>query len=122
MSVTDVSKELPTELVGNTVLDYGDQALMLQCGSTAEVMAWAAALHSAALPGVVDVVPAARTVLVKLDGPRHQGVVRQRLRKMRVDADEVAVSEVAVHDGLAGRRIGLVRASRQVHCRSYPQQ
>ena len=93
MSVTDVSKELPTELVGNTVLDYGDQALMLQCGSTAEVLAWAAALHSAALPGVVDVVPAARTVLVKLDGPRHQGVVRQRLRKMRVDADEVAVSE-----------------------------
>lgn len=96
MSVTDltgdVSKDLPTELVGNTVLDYGDQALMLQCGSTAEVLAWAAALHSAVLPGVVDVVPAARTVLVKLDGPRHQGVVRQRLRKMRVDADEVAVS------------------------------
>jgi KipI family sensor histidine kinase inhibitor len=97
MSVTDltgdVSKDLPTELVGNTVLDYGDQALMLQCGSTAEVLAWAAALHSAALPGVVDVVPAARTVLVKLDSSRHQGVVRQRLRKMRVDAAEVAVSE-----------------------------
>jgi len=97
MSVTDltsdVSKDLPTELVGNTVLDYGDQALMLQCGSTAEVLAWAAALRSAALPGVVDVVPAARTVLVKLDAPRYQGVARQRLRKMRVDADEVVESE-----------------------------
>jgi len=97
MSVTDltgdVSKDLPTELVGNTVLDYGDQALMLQCGSTAEVLAWAEALRSAALPGVVDVVPAARTVLVKLEAPRYQGVARQRLRKMRVDADEVAVSE-----------------------------
>jgi KipI family sensor histidine kinase inhibitor len=97
MSVTDltsdVSKDLPTELVGNTVLDYGDQALMLQCGSTAEVLAWAEALRAAALPGVVDVVPAARTVLVKLAAPRYQGVARQRLRKMRVDADEVAVSE-----------------------------
>ncbi|HXA89299.1 MAG TPA: allophanate hydrolase subunit 1 [Mycobacterium sp.] len=92
MSVTDLtsdlSKGLPTDLVGNTVLDYGDQALMVQCGSTAEVLAWADALRAAALPGVADIVPAARTVLVKLDGPRHQGVIRQRLRKMRVAADE----------------------------------
>jgi KipI family sensor histidine kinase inhibitor len=101
MSVTDlssdVSRQLPTELVGNTVMDYGDQALMLQCGSTAEVLAWADALRdalrSAALPGVVDVVPAARTVLVKLDSPHRQGVIRQRLRKMRVTAEEVAPSE-----------------------------
>jgi KipI family sensor histidine kinase inhibitor len=35
---------------------------------------------------VVDVVPAARTVLVKLDDPRRQGVVRRRLRAMRVAA------------------------------------
>ena len=92
MSVTDLtsdlSKGLPTDLVGNTVLDYGDQALMVQCGSTAEVLAWADALRAAALPGVADIVPAARTVLVKLDGPRHQGVIRQRLHKMRVAADE----------------------------------
>jgi KipI family sensor histidine kinase inhibitor len=92
MSVTDLtsdrSKSLPTDLVGNTVLDYGDQALMVQCGSTAEVLAWADALRTAALPGVADIVPAARTVLVKLDGPRHQGVIRQRLRKMRVAAEE----------------------------------
>jgi KipI family sensor histidine kinase inhibitor len=51
-------------------------------------LAWADALRAAALPGVADIVPAARTVLVKLDGPRHQGVIRQRLRKMRVAADE----------------------------------
>jgi KipI family sensor histidine kinase inhibitor len=93
MSVTDLSTGLPTELVGNTVLDYGDQALMLQCGSTAEVLAWADALRTAALPGVVDIVPAARTVLVKLDGPRNQGVIRQRLRKMRVTADEAAPAD-----------------------------
>jgi len=93
MSVTDLSTGLPTELVGNTVLDYGDQALLLQCGSTAEVLAWADALRIAALPGVVDIVPAARTVLVKLDGPRNQGVIRQRLRKMRVASDEAAPAD-----------------------------
>ncbi|OBH30268.1 allophanate hydrolase [Mycobacterium sp. E342] len=97
MSVTDltdnVPRDLPTDLVGNTVLDFGDSALMLQCGSTAEVLAWAAQLRAAALPGVVDIVPAARTVLVKLDGPRRQGVIRQRLRKMRVTAEEVPASD-----------------------------
>lgn len=96
MSVADLTNDLPgdlpAELVGNTVADYGDQALMLQCGSTAEVLGWAAALRSAALPGVVDVVPAARTVLVKLETPRHQGVTRQRLRKMRVTPETTAVS------------------------------
>jgi KipI family sensor histidine kinase inhibitor len=93
MSVTDLSTGVPTELVGNTVLDYGDQALLLQCGSTAEVLAWADALRTAALPGVVDIVPAARTVLVKLGGPRNQGVIRRRLRKMRVTADEAAPAD-----------------------------
>jgi KipI family sensor histidine kinase inhibitor len=90
MSVTDLtgdrSTDLSTELVGNTVFDYGDRALMLQCGSTAEVLAWVDALRDAALPSVVDIVPAARTVLVKLDNPRFQGVVRRRLRTMRVSA------------------------------------
>ncbi|OBG27694.1 allophanate hydrolase [Mycobacterium sp. E3198] len=90
MSVTDMSggvpKELSTDLVGNTVYDYGDHALMLQCGSTAEVLAWVDALRAAALPGVLDIVPAARTVLVKLDDSRLQGVTRQRLRRMRVTA------------------------------------
>ncbi|OBH61195.1 allophanate hydrolase subunit 1 [Mycobacterium sp. E2479] len=88
MSVTDLSGDLahnlPTELVGNTVVDYGDRALMVQCGSTAEVLAWTDALRAAAMPDVVDIVPAARTVLVKLNGPRHQGVIRQRLRKLRI--------------------------------------
>ncbi|WAJ45720.1 allophanate hydrolase subunit 1 [Mycobacterium sp. Aquia_216] len=93
MSVTDLPADLPTELVGNVVLDYGDQALLVQCGSTAEVLAWADALRAAALPGVLDIVPAARTVLVKLDGPRYQGVIRQRLRKLRVTAERVAPAQ-----------------------------
>lgn len=103
MSVTDLSGDLahnlPTELVGNTVVDYGDRALMVQCGSTAEVLAWADALRAAAIPGVVDIVPAARTVLVKLDGTRHQGVIRHRLRKMDV---------AATPDTASGRRADVV--------------
>ncbi|OBF02866.1 allophanate hydrolase [Mycobacterium sp. ACS4054] len=127
MSVTDltdnVSKGLPTELVGNTVLDFGDSALLLQCGSTAEVLAWAAQLREAALPGVVDIVPAARTVLVKLESPRRQGVIRQRLRKMRVAAGDAPrpdrradvvidvvydgpdLAEVADHTGLTAAQV-----------------
>ena len=76
--------------VADTVLDYGDQALLLQFDSTADVLAWAAALREAALPGVLDIVPASRTVLLKLDGSRYQGVVRRRLRTLRVAPDTVA--------------------------------
>jgi KipI family sensor histidine kinase inhibitor len=82
MSVaTDVS-------VTNTVLDYGDQALLLEFDSTTDVLAWTTALRQAALPGVLDIVPASRTVLLKLDGPRQQGAIRRRLRTLRVAHDE----------------------------------
>jgi KipI family sensor histidine kinase inhibitor len=82
MSVaTDVS-------VADTVLDYGDQALLLQFDSTTDVLAWTAALRGAALPGVLDIVPASRTVLLKLDGPGQQGAIRRRLRTLRVAPDE----------------------------------
>lgn len=78
--------------VTNTVLDYGDQALLLQFDNTTDVLAWAAALREAALPGVLDIVPAARTVLLKLAGPRQQAAVRRRLRTLRVDAGMVATA------------------------------
>lgn len=75
--------------VTNTVLDYGDHALLLQFDNTTDVLAWAAALREAALPGVLDIVPASRTVLLKLDGPRQQAAVRRRLRTLQVDAGMV---------------------------------
>jgi KipI family sensor histidine kinase inhibitor len=78
--------------VTNTVLDYGDEALLLQFDNTTDVLAWAAALRDAALPGVLDIVPASRTVLLKLDGPRQQAAVRRRLRTLRVDAGMVATA------------------------------
>lgn len=46
---------------------YGDHALLADVAGLDEVHALAAALQAADVPGVVDVVPAARTVLVVLD-------------------------------------------------------
>lgn len=73
-----------------SILDYGDQALLLECGSIEGVLAWTQAVRAAAWPGVVDIVPAARTVLLKLDGPRLQAIMRHRLRKLRVTLDQSA--------------------------------
>lgn len=86
MSVTEITDIPKDPALAFRVLDYGDQALMVQCGSTDEVLAWADALRAARLPGVVDIVPAAVTVLVKLDGPRLQGITRQRLRRLQPTA------------------------------------
>jgi KipI family sensor histidine kinase inhibitor len=72
------------------VLDYGDQALLLQFDSTAEVLAWTGALGDAGMPGVLDIVPAARTVLLKLDGPGRQAAVRRQLRTLRVTPGDSA--------------------------------
>jgi KipI family sensor histidine kinase inhibitor len=108
--------------VADTVLDYGDQALLLQFGSTADVLAWSAALRDAAIAGVLDIVPAARTVLLKLDGTGRQGAVRRRLRTLRVTPDAVAtasaeptvidvvydgadLAEVAEHTGLTTAQV-----------------
>ena len=84
MSVTDIAEVAGDPVMAQAVLDYGDQALLLECDSTADVLAWTAALRAAALAGVVDIVPASRTVLVKLNDERYQGITRQRLRKLRV--------------------------------------
>jgi KipI family sensor histidine kinase inhibitor len=69
----------------STVREYGDQALLLEFGSTAEVLAWTAAIRDADLLGVVDIVPASRTILLKLAGPRYLAPTRQRLAKLRAD-------------------------------------
>jgi len=50
------------------LLPYGPRAVLAEFDSLAEVMVHASAWRAAALPGVVDVVPAARTVLVAHDG------------------------------------------------------
>lgn len=75
-----------------TVHDYGDQALLLEFAGTAEVLAWCEAMRRArvdgVVDGVVDVVPASRTVLLELADPRHQGPVRAQLGTLDVELDE----------------------------------
>jgi KipI family sensor histidine kinase inhibitor len=90
-----------------TIHDYGDRALLLEFESTAEVLAWTGAVREAALLGVLDVVPASRTVLIKLARPRYQAPTRQRLGKLRVTAE--ALSEAATpHGGRADIEIDVV--------------
>lgn len=76
----------------DSIHDYGDSALLLEFDSTTDVLAWTAALHSAALPGVVDIVPASHTVLVKVAAPRYQAGIRRRLASLDVDTDAVQTS------------------------------
>src|SRR3569833_2910430 len=90
-----------------TVRDYGDQALLLEFDSTAEVLAWADALREAELLGVLDIVPASRTVLLKLAGPRYQAPTRQRLGKLRVTAESLAAAP-APAGGRADVEFGVV--------------
>ena len=74
------------------ILDYGDRALLLEFDSSAEVLAWTDAVREADLPGVVDLVPAARTLLVKLAETGYQALTRQRLDRLRLTEQAVAES------------------------------
>jgi KipI family sensor histidine kinase inhibitor len=91
-------------LVSNVIRDYGDRALLLECESTDEVLALTAALNEAQIPGVLDVVPASRTVLLELAGPRDQAPTRQRLARLQVDPAATAAND----DGHIDVVIGVV--------------
>lgn len=73
--------------------DYGDRALLLDLDGTADVLAWCDAVREADLPGVVDVVPAARTVLLVLAGPRYQAATRARLGGLHVERSEITPAD-----------------------------
>lgn len=89
------------------ILDYGDRALLLEFDSSAQVLAWTDAVREADLPGVVDIVPAARTVLVKLAGTRYQAPTRQRLSRVELTERTVAES-AAPEDGSADVTLDVV--------------
>ena len=79
MTVT-TEVQMPGEL--GVIRDYGDQALLLEFDSTATVLAWAETVRRAGLLGVLDIVPASRTILLKLAGPQYLAPTRQRLQKL----------------------------------------
>ena len=59
--------------------EYGDRPLLMGCGSTGEGVALADAIRRTLVPGVVDVVAGARTVLVTASGSSALAGVRARL-------------------------------------------
>ena len=91
---------------GSLVRDYGDRALLIECASTAEVLARAETLRQASLPGVIDIVPGARTLLVNLSEPRYRRVIRAHLSNIAAhppaERGTAAAAEVCidvVYDG-----------------------
>ncbi|MGV0740566.1 allophanate hydrolase subunit 1 [Mycobacterium syngnathidarum] len=91
MSVTSEVIDAGPSLNPGTARDYGDQALLLEFDSTADVLAWTATLTAAKLLGVLDIVPASRTILIKLADPRYQAPTRQRLSKLRLQPGSAPV-------------------------------
>ncbi len=70
---------MPGPADGAAVREYGDRALLIECADAAEVVAVGHALRAADLPEVSDIVPGARTVLVRLRAIGLQTPVRNRL-------------------------------------------
>ena len=85
---------------GRTV-DYGDRALLVECDSTDEVLALADALRRTGAPGLLDVVPGARTVMVAFadEGSR---------RRARAAVDAVTAAPAAARDDGAETVIDVV--------------
>lgn len=79
-------------VTAEAIRDYGDRGLLLEFDDTAEVLAWAEAVRAADVPGVVDVVPAAQTVLIVLATADHQAPTRQRLQQVAPAAESIAES------------------------------
>lgn len=90
-----VASDVVDAVVMPDVHEYGNHALLLEFDSTADVLAWTAHLHEADLPGVVDIVPASRTILVKLASPRYQPGARQRLSKLGPAPEPLATAPVS---------------------------
>lgn len=81
------------------LLPYGPRAVLAEFDSLAEVMAAASAWRVAAFPDVVDVVPAARTVLVVHDAPFDRDLLRQPMAAAGTAAVGDTVTIDVVYDG-----------------------
>ena len=80
------------------VLPYGPRAVLVEFESLDRVMAAATDWRLAALPGVIDVVPAARTVLVTHDGSLDTEMLREPTDATSARGDTVTID--VVYDGV----------------------
>ena len=93
------------------LLPYGPRAVLAELDSLAEVMATASAWRAAGLPGAIEIVPAARTVLVVHDGTldtarlvaAEPGVALFDAQSVTIDVeyDGADLAEVAETSGLS---------------------
>lgn len=93
--------EPPPAGVRVRILEYGPRALLTEYGSLDDVMAAAAHVRSLHLPGVIDVVPAARTVLVHhAAGADREAMVDALTRFPAFERAAAPLVEIAVrYDG-----------------------
>ncbi|WP_020108585.1 allophanate hydrolase subunit 1 [Nocardia sp. 348MFTsu5.1] len=100
------------------VLAYGDRSLMVEVDTIEEVIAWTSELGDAELPGVLDIIPGARTVLLVADGPEHLPRLRKTIGALSPDKTATAsdgdpdlVEVPVIYDGAdlddVGRLTGL---------------
>ena len=87
-----------------TVLTYGDRSLLIEADTTEEAIGWTVAINEAELPGVVDVVPGAKTVLVTADGPGRTGALRTALERLvpapeKARGDGPTIDVPVIYDG-----------------------
>lgn len=66
--------------------EYGDRALLVDCGSTGAAVELANALSTDDLPGVLDIVPGAYTVLVTVTSPEELNFLRDWLSRCPMPA------------------------------------
>lgn len=89
---------VPTPSERPTLTPYGERGLLVELGTPDQVAGWTAALRAAALPDVVDVVPAARSVLLHLSGrltPAVAAVLVTELAPLPAD-EALAAGELVV--------------------------
>ena len=93
----------PAESDGPRVLAMGDAAVLVELADLDAVLAHAAAIEAAGWPGVVDVVPGARTVVVTVRPGTDLGALRRDVQTLDVApidaADGETVEIPVVYDG-----------------------
>jgi KipI family sensor histidine kinase inhibitor len=86
------------------VLPCGDAALLVEVDELPEVLALAHAVREAALPGVLDVVPGARTVLIRTVPGTNLAALRRAVLALKVDPaaeppDRETIDIAVIYDG-----------------------
>ena len=92
MSVTADVIEAEAASTDPVTHDYGDQALLLEFDSTAEVLAWTEAIREADLLGVLDIVPGVPHRAGQAGRTPYQAPTRQRLGTAARAAEAVSDS------------------------------